>query len=129
MRHKTLLLGNSLFAILLLSLHFAHDALHAKIGTFEAAAGNLIAIVILAVLLAGTVLLSERRSGQIIMLLTALFAIMMPVLHFNPNADLNARGEALLFVWGLIALGVSGLFSLALLSTEIPRVWRGRRDE
>jgi len=40
-------------------------------------------------LLAGPVLLAERRSGQILMLLGALFAMGMPALHFSLGADLN----------------------------------------
>jgi hypothetical protein len=127
MTHKNMLAGSSLFSILLLSFHLAQDALHAKPGTQAAGAGNLTAILILVVMLAGTVLLAERRSGQIIMLFVALFAMGMPALHFTVGADLTKHSDALLFVWCLIALGVSGMFSVLLSLTELPRIWRGTR--
>jgi hypothetical protein len=109
MKHKDMLVGTSLLSILLLSFHFTQDALHARPGTWEAA------------------LLAERRFGQIIMLLGALFAIGMPVLHLTGGADMNKHSGAFFFVWCLIALGVSGVFSLLLLTLELPRVWRSPR--
>lgn len=128
MTHKNMLAGSSLFSILLLSFHLAQDALHAKPGTNAAGAGNLTAVLILFVLLSGSVLLAERRWGQIIILLGALFSIAMPVLHFTGGADMNKRGGALFFVWCLLALGVIGLLSLCLLVWELPRVWNQRRS-
>jgi hypothetical protein len=125
MKHKDMLVGTSLLSVLLLSFHFTQDALHARPGTWEAGAGNLIAALILLVLLCGPALLAERRVGQIIMLLGALFAIGMPVLHLTNGADMNKHSGAFFFVWCLIALGVTGVFSLLLLTWELPRVWRG----
>jgi hypothetical protein len=126
MTPKHMLFGSSLLSILLLSFHLTQDALHAKPGTLEAGSGNLVAMLILVVMLSGTMLLSERRSGQIIMLLTALFAMGMPALHLTGGADMNKRAEAFFFVWCLFALGVTGCFSLLLLTSELPRVWRRR---
>jgi hypothetical protein len=83
-----------------------------------------VVVLILVVLLTGTVLLAERRSGQILMLLGAVFAMAMPVLHFTGRADWSRYNGAFLFVWCLIALGVTGAFSAILLGSELPRVWR-----
>ena len=127
MKHKYMLVGTSLLSVVLLSFHLAQDALHARPGTRDAGAGNLIAILILLVFLCGPALLAERRSGQIIMLLGAVFAMGMPVLHFTGGGDMNKHGAALLFVWGLLALGVAGAFTLILLMSELPRVWRTPR--
>jgi len=127
MTHKNMLAGTSLLLVLLLSFHLAQDALHAKPGTQAAGAGNLVAILILFVLLSGPVLLAERRSGQIIMLLCALFSMGMPVLHFMGARDWSKHAAALFFVWCLIVLGVVGLLSLCLLVTELPRVWKQQR--
>lgn len=127
MKHKHMLVGTSLLSILLLSFHLTQDALHARPGTRDAGAGNLVVVLILFVLLSGTVLLAERRSGQIIMLLGALFAMGMPVLHFTGGADMNRYSGAFFFVWCLIALGVTGVFSVLLLASELPRVWRRPR--
>src|SRR5206468_3414917 len=107
-----MLVGSSLLSVLLLSFHFTQDALHARPGTFEGGAGNLTAALIVSVVLCGTALLAERRLGQVIMLLGALFSIAMPALHFTNGADLNKHNGAFFFVWCLIALGVTGLFSL-----------------
>jgi hypothetical protein len=111
-----------------MTLHFAQDALYARSGTQAAGAGNLTAIAILVVWLAGPLLLADRRSGVLLMLLGGLFAAGMPVLHFTGGADLGRRQEALLFVWGLLALGVAGVFSVILSALELPRVWRHRRS-
>ena len=127
MTHKNLLVGTSLLSVLLLSFHLAQDALHARPGTVEAGAGNLTAILILVVLLTGPTLLAERRSGRVIMLLTALFAMGMPALHFTLGHDWSKHNAALFFVWCLIALGVNGLFSVMLWVSELRRVRDERR--
>lgn len=127
MTHRNLLAGTSLLSVLLLSFHLAQDALHAPPGTQAAGAGNLVAILILFVLLSGPVLLAERRSGQIIMLLCALFSMGMPVLHFMGPRDWSKHSAALFFVWCLIVLGVVGLLSVCLLVSELPRVWNQHR--
>jgi hypothetical protein len=127
MKYKDMLVGTSLLSVVLLSFHFTQDALHARPGTLEAGAGNLVAALIVFVFLSGTALLAERRVGQIIMLVGALFAIGMPALHFTNGADLNKHNGAFFFVWCLIALGVTGLLSLVLLTQELPRVWRRPR--
>ena len=120
-----MLVGTSLLSVLLLSFHLAQDALRARPGTHDAGAGNLTAILILLVLLSGPALLAERRSGRIIMLLGALFAMGMPVLHFTGSANWSKYGAPLFFVWCLIALGVNGLFSVLLWVSELRRA----RDE
>jgi hypothetical protein len=124
-----MLVGTSLLSILLLSFHLAQDALHAMPGTVEAGPGNLTAILILVVLLTGPALLAERRSGRVIMLLLALFALGMPVLHFMGARDWSKRSGALFFVWCLIALGVNGLFSVMLWVSELRRLRTERRME
>ena len=127
MTHKNMLVGTSLLSVLLLSFHLAQDALAAKAGSIAAGAGNLTAILILVLLLAGPALVPERRSGRLIMLLVALFAAGMPVLHFTLGHDWNTQKAALFFVWCLIALGVNGLFSLMLWLSELRRMRDERR--
>ena len=129
MTHKRLLVATSLLSILLLSFHFAQDALHARPGTVEAGPGNLTAILILVVLLSGPALLAGRIWGRVIMLLVALGAMGMPVLHFMGARDWSKRSGALFFVWCLLALGVNGAFSLLLWISELRRLWSERRME
>jgi hypothetical protein len=59
MTHQRMLVGTSLFSVLLLTLHFAQDAFHARPGTIDAGAGSLTAILIIVVLLAGPALLPD----------------------------------------------------------------------
>jgi hypothetical protein len=69
-------------------------------------------LAVLVVLLYGTLVLRERRTGHVIMLLVGFFAAAMPVLHMRgvhyPEIARSAGG--FFFVWTLWALGgVGGL--------------------
>ena len=127
MKRNTLLTIASLLSILLLSLHLTQDALREKPGSWPAGPGNLIAILILFAYLCGTVFLMGRRSGYVITLVGALFAVGMPVLHLTaPRFGLVPRPGAFLFMWTLIALGVTGLFGFVL---AVRGLWRFKRDQ
>ena len=118
MKHSVMLIIASLLSILLLSFHLTDDFLREG-GLAVRGAWNLIAVLILFVLLYGTLVLAERRSGYIIMLIGGLFGLGMPVIHMVlartvvANEVARARGDYF-FVWTLIALGVTGLFSFVL---------------
>ena len=74
-------------------------------------------------------MLAERRSGHVIMLLGSLVALLMPVLHLmraRGVADALARPDASFFVWILLALGVTGLFSAVLAVRGLVNLRRGR---
>ena len=67
----------------------------------------------------GTLVLAERRSGYIILLLGGLLSLGVPVLHMKGKGVGVASGIAnssggFFFVWTLIALGVTGVFSVIL---------------
>lgn len=115
--HLMLVIG-SLLSTLLLMLHFADDILREG-GLAVNGGPDLIAIVILGILAYGPLLLAQRRSGYIIMLVGSLFAIGMPVLHMTlatkiiPNEAARARGD-FFFVSTLLALGVLGMLTLVL---------------
>ena len=120
MKRNIVLTVTSVLSILLLSFHLTQDALREKPGSFDAGPGNLVAILILVVYLCGTVLLAGRRSGLVIILLGAVFAAAMPVLHFTgARFGLVARSGQPFFVWTLIALGVTGLFSFILAARDL----------
>jgi hypothetical protein len=86
---------------------------------------------ILAVWLYGTLVLAERRSGYVIMLVGSLLGLGMPVLHVM-GAGGVFRGEiaksspAFLFVWTLHALGVTAMFSLIL---SVRGLWSLQRGQ
>jgi hypothetical protein len=126
MKRNIVLTITSLLSILLISFHLTQDSLRAKPGTWDAGPGNLVVIVILLVWLCGTVLLAGRRSGYIIMLLGGLFAAGMPVLHLTgPGLSAAARSSGVFFfLWTLIALGVTGMFSVILAARDL---WSFRR--
>lgn len=118
MKHSVMLVIASLLSILLLSFHLTDDVLREG-GLAVRGAWNLIAVLILFVLLYGTLVLGERRSGYIIMLIGGLFGLGMPVIHMVlartvvANEVARARGDYF-FVWTLLALGVTGLFAFVL---------------
>ena len=120
MKRETLVLViASVLSILFMTLHFTGDTIRARAGTLEAGGSTLIAVPILAVWLYGTLLLAERRSGLIIMLVGSLLAIGMPVLHVMFaagifNGQLARVAPAFLFVWTLHAMGLTGILSLIL---------------
>ena len=74
---------------------------------------------ILVIWLYATLVLAERRSGHVIILLGSLLASLMPVIHFmgkgvGAASRIANTGGAFFFVWTLIAVGVTGLFSVIL---------------
>ena len=119
----------SLLSILLMTFHMTQDTLRAKAGTAEAEGLTFIVVPILVVWLCGTLLLAERRSGHIIMLVGSLLALLMVVVHTRGPGDV-VSGEfaksagAFFFVWTLMALGVTGMFSVIL---SVGALWSLRR--
>lgn len=114
----------SLLSILLMTFHLADDVLRG----FETASSTYFAVPILVVWSYGTLVLAGRRSGYVIIFLGSLGGELAPILHFRATGSI-ARGElsrsagAFFFVWTLIALGVTALFSLVLSAREL---WRSR---
>jgi hypothetical protein len=118
MKPSVMLTIASLLSIVLITFHYTDDVLREG-GIAVHPAASLIAVLIIFVWLYGTLLLAERRSGYIIMLVGSLLASGMPVLHMIlartvfTNEAARARGDYF-FVWTLLALGVIGLFSFIL---------------
>jgi hypothetical protein len=121
MKPNALLTTASLLSILLCTFHLTDDMVHGwEPGTLR----NLYALPIFVVWLYGTLLLRERRSGQIIMLLGALVSLGVPAIHMSgrgigtASRVANTSGHHF-FVWTLITLGVSGAFALVLAVQEL----------
>jgi len=112
MKQTAILTTTSLLSILLLTLHITDDIVR---GISEAEPSN-IALFVLAVLLYGTLVLAERRSGHIIMLVVGLFAVLMPVLHMRGAhySEIAKSTGGFFFVWTLWALGGLGGFTFIL---------------
>lgn len=116
MHPNRLLTVTSLISIILLSLHLTDDIVF---GSDKAAASNIAAIAILVIWLYGTLVLTDRRSGYVIMLLGSLAGIVVFIVHVNrpgglPAGTLAASSGAFFFVWTLLALAVTSVFSAIL---------------
>jgi len=79
MKQHAILVVTSLISILLLTLHITDDIVR---GISKAEPSNT-ALLVLVVLLYGTLVLAEHRSGHVIMLFVGLFAAGMPVIHMR----------------------------------------------
>ena len=112
MKPSAMLTVTSLLSIVLLSLHISEDIL---LGFAPGGLTNLFAMAILAVYLCGALLLNDRRSGLIIVLVGSLIALLMPVLHMmGAGVGVKRSAGAFFFIWNLYALGVTGMFGVIL---------------
>ena len=116
MKHSVMLTIASLLSILLFTVHLADDIVRGyEPGTLT----NLSAVLIFVFWLYGTLVLFERRSGYIITLLGGLFSLVVPLAHMRGKgvgiaSRLAGSSGHFFFVWILIAIGVTGLFSVIL---------------
>ena len=124
MKHVTLTIS-SMLSILLFSLHWAHEVARGlEPGTITASGG----LVIMAVWLCGTLVFAESRWGLAIVLLGAILAAGVPVLHMQGAGLVGGRiangastAERFFWVWTNIALGASGLLSVVLSARALLR--------
>ena len=78
---------------------------------------NLTGVLILVVWLYGTLALAERRAGRVVVLLGALLAAVVPVLHLRGagvGGEFAGSSGAFRYIWTLYALGVTGTLSVIL---------------
>jgi biotin transporter BioY len=124
MKENAILVGASLLSILLLTLHITDDIVR---GISKAEPSN-IALLVLVAFLYGTLVLSERRSGYVIMLLIGLFAAGMPVIHMRGAhySEIAKSAGGFFFVWTLWALGGLGGFTFVLSARGL---WSLRRSK
>ncbi len=132
MKNNLMLTIASLLSILFVTFHLTSDTLRARIGTPEAGGSTLVAVPILFVWLYGTLVLAERRSGHVIMLVGSLISMGIPVIHVMAAAGVfrgaiaGSSGPPFLFVWTLHVLGVLGMFSFIL---SVRGLWGLRRGQ
>src|SRR3954453_18558131 len=106
MKPNPILVVTSRLSILLLTLHITDDIVR---GISKAESSNT-ALIVLVVLLYGTLVLAEQRSGHVIMLLVGLLAAAMPVMHMRGAhyGEIAKSTGGFFFVWTLWALGGLG---------------------
>ena len=116
MKRSVMLTITSLLSILLFTFHLADDIVR---GFEPGKLTNLPAVPIFVFWLYGALVLAERRSGYIITFLGGLFSLVVPLAHMRgkgvglTSSIANSSGQ-FFFVWTLIAIGVTGLFSVIL---------------
>ena len=128
MKRSIVLTTTSLLSIILLSLHLTDDIVY---GTDKSPVSNVIVIAILVIWLYGTLILPERRSGHTIMLLGSVAGMVVFTVHVTrmgglPAGALAQSSGAFFFVWTLLALAVTSVFS-AILSAN--GLWNLRRSK
>ena len=122
MKQNDLLSVTSILSVLLLALHVSQDIVF---GFDRAWLNHLVGVAILLVVVCGAVLLRERPLGKVIMLLGGVMAAGMLPLHMRNGLrpEFLEKSGALLFIWTLYVLGVTGAFSVILAVQAL----RGRR--
>src|SRR5258707_14558674 len=129
MKNSVMLTITSLLLILFLTFHLADDI---RRGFEPGGLSNLVVgVLIIVVWLHGQLVLAERRSGYIIMLLLSLFSLVVRYVHMRgKGAGVASRiagtSGHFFFVWTLLAIGVLGLFSAIL---SVRGLWSLRRDQ
>ena len=125
MKHTATLTITSLLSILFLTFHLADDI----VRKFDSGGpATMVGVLILVVWLYATLELAGRRSGYIIILVLSILGSGVPVIHMT-GAGLgggrlpNTSGH-LFFVWTLLALGVTAIFSVIVSAHQL---WSLRR--
>ena len=114
MKDDHMLTISSLLSILLFTLHHADDVVR---GMAPGGLSNLVPVLILLVWLYGTLVLAGRRAGYVIILLGSLLGLAVPVIHMmgtGVGGEIAKSSGAFFFIWTIIALGVTALFSVIL---------------
>jgi hypothetical protein len=112
----------SLLSLLFMTFHLTDDVL----GQHPGAVKYPIPVIIFAVWAYGTLMLSDRVSGYLIMLLGGLIAAGMIVLH-SPGTVVNKSG-GFFFVWTMFILSITGWLSVILAARALWVVFRSRRS-
>ena len=114
MKQNVTLTVASLLSILFMTFHTADDIVR---GMEPGTLFDLIVLPILVVWLYGTLVLAGKRSGYVIILVGSLLGLLVPVIHMKGagvGGAIAKSSGAFFFIWTLIALGVTALFSVVL---------------
>jgi len=115
MKHNVTLTITSLLSILFMTFHLSDDIVR---GIEPGGVKNVTGVLMMVVWMYGTLVLAERRSGYIIILLGSVLGSGVPVVHMIGSGLVGGRianSTGIFFwVWTLIALQVTAIFSLVL---------------
>ena len=124
MKHNVMLIVASLLSLLFTIIHLTQDVMLQA----EGAVRFPIPVVIFAVWLYGTLMLSDRVWGYIIMLLGGLIGAAMIIVHSKGGGVVSNSG-GFFFVWTLFALSTTGWFTAILSARGIWTTLRSRRPK
>jgi len=124
---QTAMLAISSFLTMLFgTLHLTDDIVH---GFSPGGISNVFVVLVVTIWLYATLLLAERRSGYVIILVMSLLSSLIPVIHMTGKRGIAAgiplSAGAFFFVWTLIALGITAAFSVVL---SVRGLWSLRRS-
>ena len=122
MKHNVMLIVASLLTLLLTIIHLTQDVMLKAEGAVKFP----IPVVVFAVWLYGTLMLSDRIWGYIIMLLGGLIGAGMIIVHSKGGGVVSNSG-GFFFVWTLFALSTTGWFTAILSARGIWTTLRSRR--
>jgi len=127
LKHNVILTISTFLSLLFTSFHHADDVVR---GLAPGKFSNIIPIVFLFIWLYATLLvLEKRRSGYITILVISILAIGLPIIHMmgagmSGGRIANSTG-AFFFVWTLVVIGVTALFSAVISARAL---WSLRRE-
>lgn len=112
MNRNVMLTITSLLSILFMTFHFSDDIVR---GFEPGGVKNITGVLMLVVWLYGTLVLAERRSGYIIILLGSILGSGVPVVHMMRAGLVGGRiansSGIFFWVWTLLTLQVTAIFS------------------
>jgi hypothetical protein len=130
MKQTATLTTASLLTILFITVHLTGDILFRM---SPAGLVNLFAVFFLVVQLYGTLVLGGTRAGYIIIFLCSVLGLFISVIHMKGTrgvigGDIGNSGQAFLFVWTILALGITATFSIILSARALLSLpWRRSR--
>ena len=120
MKQNVTLTVISLLSLLLLMFHFTQDVIRQA----EGANTYPIPVLVFALWLYATLMLSGRTWGYVIMFLGGLFSVAMIIVH--SRGIVIAKSGGFFFVWTLLALSTTGWFTMILSARGIWTLYRSR---
>ena len=132
MKQNVTLTIASLLSVLFMTIHLADDIVR---GMEPGKLTDLIVVPIVVVQLYGALVLAGKRSGYVTLLVVSLLELIVPVIHMKGagvGGAIARSNGAFFFIWTLLALGVTALFSVVLsargLFSPLPVGGRSRED-
>ena len=121
MKHNVALTVASLLTLLFMTFHMTHDVIRQAEGSVLYP----IPVLVFALWLYGTLMLSDRVWGYVIMFIGGLFAVAMIIVH--ARGLVVGKSGGFFFVWTLFALSTTGWVTMILAARGLWTTFRSRR--